>query len=127
MPIVVHRASRRRVSLAVAALLVGLTGAATLAGSLDVAIPIALSAQPLGEALRALAKEANLQILFDADLVAGRSAPPIRDTVSPRAALARLLRGTDLEAHELAPGVVVIRSRDEAHTKANPAAANATT
>lgn len=68
-----------------------------------------VAAQPLGDALRALAKEQNLQILFDADLVADHTAAPISGLLSPRAALEALLRGTNLEAHEQAPGVIVIR------------------
>jgi iron complex outermembrane receptor protein len=79
------------------------------ADPLENRITIALPAQSLGDALRTLAIEANLQILFDADLVAGRRAELINDTLSVRAALAELLRGTDLEANEQAPGVVVIR------------------
>ena len=71
------------------------------------------AAQPLGDALRALAKRANLQILLDAGLVAGLKAVPISDTLPPRAALDELLRGTGLEAHEQVPGVIVIRRRKE--------------
>lgn len=124
MQIVSCHASRRRAFITVGALLLGLLGTAALAGSLDTAIPITLSAQPLGEGLRSLAKQANLQILFDADLVADRSAVPIRDTVSPRAALEQLLSGTDLEAYEQAPGIVVIRHRKEpAAQMPTPAAA----
>ena len=74
-------------------------------------MPVAIVAQPLGEALRSLAKQADLQILFDPALVSGSSVPALSGTLSPRAALAMLLRGTDLEAREQAPGVVVIRRR----------------
>jgi len=75
----------------------------------------ALSAplQPLGDALRALAKAANLQILFDADVVSGRTVTPVSATLPVRAALEELLRGTNLEAHEQTPGVIVIRRRPE--------------
>ena len=113
MQISSRHALRYRVSIALSALLFGLPGVPALAGPLDTATPIALSAQPLDEALRSLARQANLQILFDAELVAGRSAAPISGTVSPRAALDELLRGTDLEAREQPPGVVVIRHRKE--------------
>ena len=80
--------------------------------ALDAGTALELRAQPLGEALRRLAKQANLQILFDAGLVAGRSSPAVRGNLTPRAALDELLRGTGLEAWEQAPGVVVIRRRD---------------
>ena len=75
-------------------------------------IPIAIVAQPLGESLRNLAKQANLQILFDSTLVAGKSARALAGTLTPRAALATLLRGSGLEAQEQAVGVVVIRKRE---------------
>ena len=79
---------------------------------MESAIPVAIAGQPLGEALRSLAKQADLQILFDSALVAGKSAHSLRGSLSPRAALAALLSGTDLEAREQAPGVVIIRRRD---------------
>ena len=79
-------------------------------GSLDVETAVDLSARPLGEALRALAKQANLQILFEASLVAGRPATAIHGRMTPRAALSALLQGSGLEAYEQAPGVVVIRA-----------------
>jgi len=104
-------AVRRYALIILSALLIGLIGAPALAGPLDDPIPFSLPAQPLGEALRALARRANIQIFFDAALVAGRSATAISDTMSPRAALERLLRGSDLEAHEQSPGVVVVRQR----------------
>lgn len=78
---------------------------------MESSIPIAIVVQPLGEALRSLAKQADLQILFDPALVSGSAAPALSGNLSPRAALAALLRGTDLEAREQAPGVVVIRRR----------------
>ena len=78
-------------------------------GSLDTALAIELPAQPLGEALRGLAKQANLQILFEAGLVTGYPAPAIRGQVTPRDALNALLGDSGLEAYEQAPGVIVIR------------------
>jgi len=77
--------------------------------SLDTALAIELPSQPLGEALRDLAKQANLQILFEAGLVTGYPAPAIRGQVTPRDALNALLRDSGLEAYEQAPGVIVIR------------------
>jgi hypothetical protein len=82
------------------------------ADPLEREIPIAIVRQPLGEALRSLAKQADLQILFDSALVAGKSAHALSGPLSARAALAALLHGTDLEAREQAAGVIVIRRRD---------------
>ena len=97
-------------ALAVAAAMVGAIAAgAPPLGSLDTALAIELPTQPLGEALRGLAKQANLQILFEAGLVTGYPAPAIRGQVTPRGALNALLGDSGLEAYEQAPGVIVIR------------------
>ncbi|HWG69524.1 MAG TPA: TonB-dependent receptor [Steroidobacteraceae bacterium] len=100
-----------------------LPAARVSAGPLDARVAVGLPALPLGDALRALAKQANIQILFAADLVAGLRTGPLRETVSVRAALDELLRGSTLEAREQAPSVVIIRRRRDAPTK--PAAARA--
>jgi iron complex outermembrane receptor protein len=81
---------------------------------MEVSLPLAVDAQTLGESLRSLAKQAHLQILFDSALVVGKSAHALHGTMSARAALAELLRGTELEAREQAPGVIVIRRRGAA-------------
>jgi iron complex outermembrane recepter protein len=81
------------------------------AGVLDEPIAFSQPAQPLGEALRAVARQANIQILFGAALVAGKDAPALVSTQSPRAALAALLKDTNLESFEQSPGVIVIRQR----------------
>jgi len=68
-----------------------------------------IEAQPLGDALRALARAANVQILFDAKLVADLQSPSLQGPLSLRAALDELLRGSQLEAFELAPGIIGLR------------------
>ena len=98
--------------LAAAVWLVGT--AAHAASSMDQTVPIDVVAQSLGESLRSLAKQANLQILFDPQLVAGRASRPFKGRLSPRTALRELLRGTGLEATEQAPGVIVIRRSERA-------------
>jgi outer membrane receptor protein involved in Fe transport len=115
---------RYRACVVAGALLLGISGGLACAGPLDDTVSFSQPAQPLGDALRALAKQSNIQILFDAELVAGQTAGPIAGTLSPRAALEKLLRGTSLEAHEQATGVVVIRRRAPA-TPAPRAAAPA--
>jgi hypothetical protein len=89
--------------------MLGAIAAGAPLSSLDTALAIELPAQPLGEALRGLAKQANLQILFEAGLVTGHPAPAIRGQVTARDALDVLLRDTGLEAYEQAPGVIVIK------------------
>jgi iron complex outermembrane receptor protein len=86
-----------------------LTGAAAPLDPLDAEVPVSISATALGSALRDLARQANLQILYDPQLVSGRLVTPITRATSPREALRQLLRGTGLESDEQMPGVVVIR------------------
>ncbi|MDO6386374.1 TonB-dependent receptor [Uliginosibacterium sp. 31-12] len=62
------------------------------------ALSINIPAQPLGHALNELARQANLQLSFPAELVAGKTAPAVSGQLTPRQALDRLLVGSDLEA-----------------------------
>lgn len=82
------------------------------------AVPIALPAQPLGTALNELARQAQLQLLVHPDLVAGKQAPAVSGTLTPRQALDRVLAGSGLDA-DLQGAEVIIRQA--------PAAASATT
>lgn len=86
-------------------------GMVATASPMDETIAIELPSQPLGDALRELAKSSGLQLMFDPNLVAGRQAPSIAGSLSLREALLRLLQGTELEAYEESPGVLVIRTR----------------
>ena len=95
------------------ALWLGVPSAETRAAPLSTGQAVASPLRPLGDALRALAKTANVQILFDAELVAGLTAAPVGATLSTRAALEQLLRGTNLEAQEQTPGVLVVRRRKD--------------
>lgn len=93
-------------------LLLGLavaTPTTTLAGPLDEPQAVSVPSQSLGDALRLLAKQANLQILFAPGLVEGRVAPAVSGTLPPRQALGQLLAGTRIVAEEQGPGVVVVR------------------
>ena len=85
--------------------------APTMAASLDEAVTIDLRAQPLGDALRELAKQSGLQLLFDPALVEGKQASAITGKIALSTALHQLLRGTNLEAHEQSPGVLTIRQQ----------------
>jgi outer membrane receptor for ferric coprogen and ferric-rhodotorulic acid len=61
-------------------------------------LSINIPAQPLGHALNELARQANLQLSFPAELAAGKTAPAVSGQLTPRQALDRLLAGSDLEA-----------------------------
>lgn len=59
-------------------------------------VPIDISAQPLGEALIQLARQANVDISAPSRLTQAKSAPAVSGTLSPREALDRLLAGSGL-------------------------------
>lgn len=73
------------------------------------AITFAIEAQPLDTALLVYAAQSRRQVLFHPSQVAGRSAPAIKATLTPDAALARLLAGTGLRAEQSGPNVFVLR------------------
>lgn len=55
-----------------------------------------LPAQPLADALRAVAGATHIDIVFDPAVVTGFEAPPLKGSATARQALARLLAGTGL-------------------------------
>lgn len=59
-------------------------------------VPIRIAAQPLGEALNDWARQTRIQLFVQPDATAGRTAPAVAGTLSPRAALDRLLAGSGL-------------------------------
>lgn len=71
------------------------------------AVAFDIPAQPLAGALRLFSQQAKQQVLFDQATVAGRSAPAVQGSLTPRQALDRLLAGT---------GIVVIQSQPDAFT-----------
>ncbi|HEV7611229.1 MAG TPA: STN domain-containing protein [Steroidobacteraceae bacterium] len=83
----------------------------------DKVITLNVARQPLDDALRSLAKQANLQIVFDAALVSGLMAPVVKTRTSPRLVIERWLSGTHLIAEEQVPGVIVVREGGGARKK----------
>lgn len=83
--------------------------AAPAAHAQTVPLSIALPAQPLGSALNELARQANLQLMVHPDLVAGKQAPAVSGSLTPRQALDRLLAGSGLVADVNGAEVVVRR------------------
>lgn len=85
-------------------------------------MPVDLPAQPLAQALAALSQQAGVEIIAPGELVAGRQAPAVRGTLTPAAALERLLAGSGLEAVPAPGGGFVVRrvaaQADEAVTLA---------
>ncbi|ENO90460.1 TonB-dependent siderophore receptor [Thauera linaloolentis] len=70
-------------------------------------------AQPLGEAINALARHARVQIVFAASATEGFTAPALRGSYTPRQALDRLLAGSGLVATH-AGGSFIIQTRPHA-------------
>jgi iron complex outermembrane receptor protein len=66
-----------------------------------------IPAQPLGQALNELARQANLQMTFPAGLVAGKQIPAVAGNLTLRQALDRLLAGSGLVATVEGSSVVV--------------------
>jgi outer-membrane receptor for ferric coprogen and ferric-rhodotorulic acid len=80
-----------------------------------------LTAQPLGQALNALARQSGVAISADAALVENRNAPALQGAMTLREALQRLLAGSGLEAVHHSQGNYVLRAaaKAEADTAGN--------
>lgn len=88
------------------------------AGDLSRVIRLDLPADSLSASLRLLAKEADLQISFRPEDVAGLQCDSLQGDYTARDALSRLLIGTHLQALE--NGVDSIAVRNSAELKSNP-------
>jgi iron complex outermembrane receptor protein len=94
----------------------GLGGAAWAQGSAAstatpaAAAPLAVAqpAQPLGAALRQLARDTAVPILFADDAVAGRQAPALQGRFTPRQALEQLLAGSGLAVEQRGGAFAVV-------------------
>lgn len=70
-------------------------------------VTVNISAQPLGQALNELARQADVQMSFPAALVAGKTAPAVTGQLTVEQAAARLLTGSGLTAEVKGSAVVV--------------------
>ena len=77
-----------------------------------------ISPGSLDGALIQYAEQAGLQLLYPADLVAGRSSPGLVGRYTREAALEALLRGSGLTARETGPGVLTLRASPRASVEA---------
>ncbi|MEG1769053.1 MAG: STN domain-containing protein, partial [Comamonas sp.] len=73
-------------------------------------LAIDLPAQPLGDALKSLARSAGVTIAADGALLAGRQAPAVRGQLELSDGLRQLLRGSGLEFVQSIPGTYLIRA-----------------
>jgi outer membrane receptor protein involved in Fe transport len=89
-----------------------LLGVPLLAAAAEVsgARPIRLPAQPLDQALQQLADQSGIQIVYFSKLAEGHEAPALEGSFPPDAALALLLKGTELTFSHLNPMTVEVRA-----------------
>ena len=85
-----------------------LTYAATIA---DHQVQIDIGAGPLDAALQRFAAQTHQQLLYTAEIAAGRRVGAVKGSYTPDEALQLLLRGTGIEAQRTAPNVLVLRPR----------------
>ena len=95
--------SLHRIAALACALLVSLAQLPARAQGLEIDLP----AQPLGQALNALAQKTGTPIAAPAALVAGKQAPAVKGRYTPQEALGRLLVGSGLQARRKGAGFVV--------------------
>jgi iron complex outermembrane recepter protein len=88
----------------------GLAGAQAPAAAAVATTSLNLPAQPLGSALNALARQAQLQLLVHPDLLTGKQAPAISGRFTVGQALERLLAGSGLVADIKGSEVIVRRA-----------------
>jgi outer membrane receptor protein involved in Fe transport len=74
-------------------------------------VKVDVRSQPLGQALRTLAHQAGIQIVFDETKLADRRSPAVSGTMPATAALDRLLRHSGLSASRTEQGVFVVAAR----------------
>ena len=67
-----------------------------------------IAAQPLSQALLEFSRQADVIVTAPSELVRSKRAPEIRGELTPSVALARLLRGSGLEASFTASGAITI-------------------
>jgi iron complex outermembrane recepter protein len=89
------------------------------AGDLGRVVHLDLPADSLSASLRRLAEQADLQISFAPEDVAGLRSEPLQGDYRPRDALSRLLKGTDLQAVESGADSIAVR-RNVAEPKSTP-------
>lgn len=87
-----------------------MAGAAQAQALVDFSVP----AGPLGAALNAYARQADRQLMFTSDQVAGRRTRGVVGRMSADEALSRLLEGSGLSPVQSASGVYVLQRRAEA-------------
>lgn len=80
-----------------------------------------LPAQPLADALRAVARQTGANVLFEAKDLSGIQVPELKGQLTAAEAIARLLAGTQLQSHRTTPTTVIVQpSSSAASTTPSP-------
>lgn len=108
----------RSSTLALAAALLTAAIATTPAQAQQAAVPIDVRPQPLAQALRTLAQQAHIQIVFDEARLASRRAPAVSGTMPVGTALTQLLRNSGFAASRTQQGVFVVSAQAAAPSPA---------
>jgi outer membrane receptor for ferric coprogen and ferric-rhodotorulic acid len=101
-----HRPARACLSLLACAAALACTPILSLAAPAAIDLP----AQPLSDAIKALARATGTSIAADSALLAGKTAPAVRGHFEPAEALQRLLAGSGLEAAAQPQGGWLLRA-----------------
>lgn len=92
------------------AVLAGAAAAPSYAQAAEPVVTFNVPAGPMQSSLLALAKQADVKILFESSLVAGLNAPALQGRYTVREATERLLTGSKISVEQVRPGVIVLRS-----------------
>lgn len=118
---------RLRSILAASALSLGITAAlgsapahAQAQQAAGAAYRFDLPAQPLGDTLRAIARQSGANVLFKSEDMEGITAPPLKATLTASEAVARVLAGTGLSSQQTTPATMVIRRLPATGSSSSP-------
>lgn len=70
-----------------------------------------IKGQPLGQALNTLSRQTGVLIVSPSELVAGKTAPPLKGVFSAAQAVETLLAGSDLTSRQSASGAIIVTQR----------------
>jgi iron complex outermembrane receptor protein len=113
------RSASLRTSALLGASILALSLTGTAAGAQETAFKFDIPQQPLSEALRAYARVAGDEIIFNDDQVRGRTAT-LHGTYTADEALTKILHGSKLAAKRLAPNEVMVGPAPKASSSNEP-------
>ncbi len=110
-----HALPRCRLAPLTLAIALALAGPAWVhAQSIDQSgvVVLAIAAQPLGDALNEFSSATGIPLAFSPALVAGKTAPAVNGTLTPRQALTQLLAGSGLVAQQQGATIIIVRAAE---------------